>query len=210
LSTTDHIRYSTTQGTNALVERKGPRLGLILTGDLDAAQLQRDIQEAMGETEMIFIEVPDAEVPIADAVKCYLFNSQLISMPGRDGMALILPIEVSEMPSAKAYVDQLLASELPINHVDYLDVRQSMRNGGGPACLRLRVVLSQADRVAMAANSILDDGLLASLQTWAKKHYRDRLMPEDLGDVALMEEGFAALDDLTQILKLGSVYDFQR
>ena len=29
LLSTDYIRYSTTQGTNALVERKGPRLGLI-------------------------------------------------------------------------------------------------------------------------------------------------------------------------------------
>lgn len=34
LLSTDHIRYSTTQGTNALIERKGPRLGLILSGAL--------------------------------------------------------------------------------------------------------------------------------------------------------------------------------
>lgn len=44
LLSTDHIRYSTTQGTNALVERKGQRLGLVL-GGLDAAALQQDAQQ---------------------------------------------------------------------------------------------------------------------------------------------------------------------
>lgn len=40
LRNTAHIRYSTTQGTNALVERKGPRLGLIIGGDLTLAALR--------------------------------------------------------------------------------------------------------------------------------------------------------------------------
>lgn len=176
----------------------------------DAAQLQKDIQAAMGDVEMQFVEVPDAKVPLKDAVKSYLFNSQLISTPGDAGMRLILPIEVEETASTKAYVDELLATGGPISNADYLDVRQSMRNGGGPACLRLRVALSDEQRAAMGANSVLDDALVETLRTWAKKHYRDRLMPEDLGDPALMEECFAALDELTQILQLGSVYDFQR
>jgi succinylarginine dihydrolase len=176
----------------------------------DPGTLQHDIQAAMGEPRVQFIEVPEAEVPLQDAVKSYLFNSQLISAPADDGMRLILPIEVAETASTKAYVDALLASDGPITDADYMDVRQSMRNGGGPACLRLRVVLSAPERAAMGANSLLDDALLAVLQTWAKKHYRDRLMPEDLGDPALMEESFAALDELSQILNLGSVYDFQR
>jgi N-methylhydantoinase A/oxoprolinase/acetone carboxylase beta subunit len=42
LTSTDHIRYSTTQGTNALVERKGPRLGVILSGSLTARALRGD------------------------------------------------------------------------------------------------------------------------------------------------------------------------
>ena len=40
LLATDHIRYSTTQGTNALVQRKGPRLGLIHGGGVDAAEMR--------------------------------------------------------------------------------------------------------------------------------------------------------------------------
>ena len=45
LLSTEYIRYSTTQGTNALVERKGPRLGLILGGSLTAAALHKDEQQ---------------------------------------------------------------------------------------------------------------------------------------------------------------------
>jgi len=173
-------------------------------------QLRLDIQAAMGDTAMRFIEVAEADVPLKDAVRSYLFNSQLISAPTDDGMRLILPIEVAETPTAKVYVDKLIASGGPITAADYLDVRQSMRNGGGPACLRLRVVLSGQERAEMGANTVLDDALITVLQGWAKKHYRDRLMPDDLGDTKLMVECFAALDELTQILKLGSVYDFQR
>ncbi|UTW60090.1 N-succinylarginine dihydrolase [Kordiimonas sp. SCSIO 12603] len=176
----------------------------------DPAFLCEQIQKAMGDVEMQFVKVPAAKVPMADAVSSYLFNSQLISTPGRDGMTLILPTEVEETASTKAYVDELVASGGPISNADYMDVRQSMRNGGGPACLRLRVALSDDDIAAMGSNSIITDDLLGSLRTWVKKHYRDRVMPEDLGDVSLMEENFAALDELTQILKIGSVYDFQR
>lgn len=39
LTSTDVIRYSTTQGTNALVERKGPRLGLLCSGELNASSM---------------------------------------------------------------------------------------------------------------------------------------------------------------------------
>ncbi|NVJ68944.1 MAG: N-succinylarginine dihydrolase [Alphaproteobacteria bacterium] len=176
----------------------------------DPDQLDRDIQAAMGDVAMQFVRVTADKVPLADAVKSYLFNSQLISAPSREGMTLILPTEVAETPSTKAYVDELIASGGPIRHADYLDVRQSMRNGGGPACLRLRVALSDEDQAAMGSNSILDDALVETLRDWAKKHYRDRLAVEDLADPKLMEESFAALDELTQILKLGSVYDFQR
>jgi len=176
----------------------------------DPARVCADIQAAMGNVEMRFIEVAEADVPLSDAVGSYLFNSQLIGAPQDGGMRLVLPVEVEETPTAKACVDRVIGSGGPIVAADYLDVRQSMRNGGGPACLRLRVVLSAQERAAMGANSVLDDALMTKLQAWVKKHYRDRLMPEDLADPALMTESFAALDELTQILALGSIYDFQR
>lgn len=176
----------------------------------DPAALQRVLQEAAPEINFEFVEVPTAKVPLCDAVSSYLFNSQLISVPGEDKMRLILPVEVSETASTKAYVEDMLASNGPIGAADYLDVRQSMRNGGGPACLRLRVAVSDEQRSAMGGNAILDDALTARLQVWAQTHYRDRVAMDDLGDPKLMEECFAALDELTQILQLGSIYDFQQ
>ena len=52
LQSTDYIRYSTTQGTNALVQRKGPRLGLLVTdpaliGWLTADPVQRELLDAL-------------------------------------------------------------------------------------------------------------------------------------------------------------------
>jgi len=173
-------------------------------------KVEQDIQTAMQDVRMQFIRVLEDEVPLADAVKSYLFNSQLISVPDRKGMTLILPSEVEETSSTNAYVSKLTQSDNAISHAEILDVRQSMRNGGGPACLRLRVVLSDAELNAMGANCILNDALYDQLTVWAKKHYRDRLTGDDLGDVVLMEECFTALDELTSILHLGSVFDFQR
>ena len=84
-----------------------------------------------------------------------------------------------------------------------------MRNGGGPACLRLRVALTPAERAAIGARVFLDDALAAELDAWIRKHYRDRLAPEDLADPALLDESRRALDELTRILRLPAVYPFQ-
>ena len=176
----------------------------------DNAAMQAAIQQAMGDVEMCFIEVKDADVPLKDAIHSYLFNSQLISAPGDDGMRLILPIEVEETDSTRTYVEKLVASGGPITNYDFMDVRQSMRNGGGPACLRLRVALSDEDMAATRGTCIVTDDLISKLQAWAHRNYRDTLMPEDLGDPALYRENMTALDELTQLLGIGSVYDFQR
>ncbi len=90
------------------------------------------------------------------------------------------------------------------------DLKQSMKNGGGPACLRLRVALTDAERAAVRANVFLDDSLAASLEQWIREHYRDRLAPSDLADPLLLDESRRALDRLSQLLQLGSVYPFQR
>jgi succinylarginine dihydrolase len=155
------------------------------------------------------IEAKTADVPLPDAITSYLFNSQLVSL--NDGeMALILPTETEANPRTRAFVDAQLAANNPINRALYLDVRESMRNGGGPACLRLRVLLSDEELAAVSPGFILDDAGFSRLEAWAERHYRDRLAPDDLRDPSLMRESFAALDDLTGMLSLGSIYDFQR
>lgn len=176
----------------------------------DTAKMRAEVQKAAGDLEITFIEVAEDEVPIADAVTSYLFNSQLVSLPGEDGMTLILPIEARETETTRRYLDRLVAAGGPIARAEFLDVRQSMRNGGGPACLRLRVVLTEDELAAVSGAAILDQGLYDALTAWVGRHYRDRLAPDDLADPALMRESFQALDDLTEILKLGSIYDFQR
>lgn len=176
----------------------------------DPRALQNALRAAAGDTALAFVEVPKDKVGLKDAVSSYLFNSQLVSVPRREGMTLILPVEAKETPATADYVAELTASGGPIAHAEYLDVRQSMKNGGGPACLRLRVVLTDAERAAMRGRVLLDDALADRLEDWIKRHYRDRLAPDDLGDPALITETRAALDELTALLELGPVYDFQR
>jgi succinylarginine dihydrolase len=155
------------------------------------------------------VEAPKSEVSLEDVIASYLFNSQLLSLPGGE-MALVLPKESEENARVKAFVDETLAKNNPINRAIYMDVRESMRNGGGPACLRLRIVLSDAELAAANPNFLLDDGKFDALEAWAKKHYRDRLTPDDLRDPAFMEEALAAIDALTRLLGMGAFYDFQR
>ncbi len=155
------------------------------------------------------VEAPASAVSLADAIGSYLFNSQLLSLPGGE-MALVLPKESEENARVKAFVDETLAKNNPINRALYMDVRESMRNGGGPACLRLRIVLSDEERAAANQRFMPDDKGFDALEAWVTKHYRDRLTPDDLRDPAFMEEALGALDALTKLLGMGAFYDFQR
>jgi len=163
-----------------------------------------------GPRQPVFLEIGDAEVPVEDAVRSYLFNSQLICPP--DGsMWIVAAHECEENPRVWAAIQRLIGDgSNPIAGVKVFDLRQSMRNGGGPACLRLRVVLDPAQRAAVNAKAWIDEALYTRLAAWARKHYRDRLVLADLADPALLQESRSALDELTQILGLGSLYDFQR
>ena len=166
-----------------------------------------EIRQKMG-TNVHFIKVSTSEVSIADAVSSYLFNTQLVSLS--DGMAIIAPQECEQTPSVKAYLDKLLAQNTPIKAVHYFDVKQSMQNGGGPACLRLRVALKRHELTGVNSKTILTNELYQNLDAWIEKHYRDSLTLKDLADPQLLVECRTALDELTKIMNLGSVYDFQR
>jgi succinylarginine dihydrolase len=124
-------------------------------------------------------------------------------------MLLVAPTEVRANASVRAYVDRLLGSGGGIAELLTFDLKQSMENGGGPACLRLRVALTARERAAIGARVFLDDALAAELEDWIRRNYRDRLAAADLGDPALLEESRRALDELTRILRLPSVYPFQ-
>lgn len=158
-----------------------------------------------------FVEVPLAEVPIEDAIKSYLFNSMLVQKLGEDRLTLIAPLETQEMESTRIYCEKMVAGNGPIGAVDFVDVRQSMQNGGGPACLRLRVCLTEGEWAQVNTGQKFTPDLHSELADWVTRHYRETLDAGDLADVSLMEESFAALDELTRIMNLGSdFYPFQR
>lgn len=155
------------------------------------------------------IEVPDSRVSVADAVSTYLFNSQLLSRD--DGsMLLVLPEESRQHPGVWRYLTELVEQGGPVRELVSFDLRESMQNGGGPACLRLRVVLTPQEQQALNPAVIMNDSLFATLNRWVDRHYRDRLTQADLADPQLLREGREALDELTRLLDLGSVYAFQQ
>jgi succinylarginine dihydrolase len=165
------------------------------------------LRAAMGP-EFRTLVIREDELPLADAVATYLFNSQLL--PRSDGrFLLVAPAECRAHHPTSQMLDRLIAEDSPIGEVVTFDLRQSMRNGGGPACLRLRVPLTVDEHAAMSGNVVLDADLDAALDAWIRRHYRDRLSSTDLGDPALLDESRRALDELTQLLRLPSVYPFQ-
>jgi succinylarginine dihydrolase len=155
------------------------------------------------------LKVPARRVSLRDAVTSYLFNSQIVTVaPGR--MALIAPTDCAENPRVHAWLNELIGrGHSPLREVHYFDLKQSMRNGGGPACLRLRVVLTPTERSALPPGIFITDATHARLVAWVKKHYREKLLQSDLADPELLKETHRALDELTHILGIGSIYPFQ-
>ena len=177
---------------------------------LDQARVLAELRQKLDclGTEFVAVEVPEANVTVEEAVKSYLFNSQLLSKP-QGGMIIVVPEECRQNGRVWQYLEALVATGGPIDEVRVFDLKQSMQNGGGPACLRLRVALSEQELAAVNPRVMMDDSLYSMLTHWVDTHYRDRLAPDDLADPALLDECRRALDELTQILGLGSVYPFQ-
>ncbi|HQY89303.1 MAG TPA: N-succinylarginine dihydrolase [Tepidisphaeraceae bacterium] len=153
------------------------------------------------------IEIESDELPLADAVTSYLFNSQIVTTSSGE-MVLIAPMEANAA-KPQAAISRITGSGSPIARAEFVDVRQSMRNGGGPACLRLRVSMNDDEQRAVHQGIIFDEQLDKKLTTWITKYYREHLAPNDLGDPMLVRESRDALDELTKLLQLGSIYEFQ-
>ena len=168
------------------------------------SQLRRAV--AATDADLQALRVDTGQVPIQDAVTSYLFNSQLLTKEGGK-MALVIPQECQENRAVSRYLEGLVASGGPIDELIHFDLRQSMRNGGGPACLRLRVALTENEARAMHQGVIMTETLYHRLVQWVEKHYRDHLEPGDLADPQLALEVHAALEELTIILNLPGLYD---
>lgn len=179
---------------------------------VNARQLLNELRqkvETLCHTTMHLIEVPENRVSIQEAVNTYLFNSQLLTLPNQE-MILLAPTECQESDNVRSYLDDLMRQSHPIKAVQYINVRESMQNGGGPACLRLRIVLNDKQLQSMHAPVMLTEALYQSLKKWIHKYYRDRLTAKDLADPLLLQETRTALDELTQLIELGRFYPFQQ
>lgn len=147
------------------------------------------------------IEFSSKELHPDDAVRSYLFNSQLVTRP--DGkMTMVCPIECEEIESAHRCTQRILSEPNPVDEIKFMNLRQSMNNGGGPACLRLRVVLTESQQGKIHQGVVLTERLAEELESWINSHYRESLVPEDLRDPKLLDESFAALEALAPILQL--------
>lgn len=171
---------------------------------------QNFINALKRKTEGIYFEyisISQSELPVADAVQSYFFNAQVLQLPNH-GIVILAPTESQENARASAVLEKLVA-EKTIAAVHYLDVRESMRNGGGPACLRLRVVLSPAEAEAIKQDVVLTPEKQEQLNAWIAKHYRDRLVLDDLRDPHFIRELNEAYEALEPIIGLKGYYTAQ-
>ncbi|MCY4512390.1 MAG: N-succinylarginine dihydrolase [Bdellovibrionales bacterium] len=167
----------------------------------------KEIEQKLLPDPLFKIPVKAKDISLQEAVSSYLFNSQLLPQ-GKESWILLAPKECEDQPSIREYL-QSLPNNL-IREVCFIPIRQSMQNGGGPACLRLRVVLTEEEAGAIHPGVILNSELYEKLKHWIEKHYRDRLEPKDLLDPLLIRESREALDELSRILQLQNIYPFQQ
>ena len=159
------------------------------------------LRRALPSAEII--EVPASAISLADAIRSYLFNAQLVSLPkgggSGTGMALILPTEAQDMPAVWTWLQQMVAGNGPIRQLVPVDVRQSMANGGGPACLRLRVAADPAD---IDPRFLVDEAKLDDIAAIVAQYWPERIAPDDLADtrlIAQIEQSWLTLVDHLQL-----------
>lgn len=149
------------------------------------------------------------QLSLGEAVASYLFNSQIVTRPDRS-QCLILPAESRDLEAARRVVEAVLADQgNRITEARYIDLRESMRNGGGPACLRLRIVMTEEERQSVQGRVFLDQSLYEDLCAWVNRCYPDSLSARDLMDPDFHRNQCEILAELTEILDLGNLYPFQ-
>lgn len=174
---------------------------------LDAQNFITELKRKTEGSDFNYISISESELPVADAVQSYFFNSQVLQLAEGE-IVILAPSEARENKNAFTVLQKLEADHT-ISKVHYLDVRESMRNGGGPACLRLRVVLTEAEAAAIKQEVVFTSEKEAQLNGWITKHYRDRLSLDDLRDPNFVRELNEAYEALEPIIGLPGYYSAQ-
>ncbi len=165
----------------------------------DPVTLYGTLREKLPEVEII--EVPASAVSLADAISSYLFNAQLVTQP-EGGMALVLPTEARDNPRVWSWLQDLVAKNGPIRRLVPVEVRESMANGGGPACLRLRVV---ADPATVDPRFLANEAKLALIEGVVRQDWPEEIAPDDLGLPGLWATVRNARAALLEALDLGEL-----
>ncbi len=166
----------------------------------DADSFYEDLRRLMPSVEIV--EVPSARVSLEDAVSSYLFNAQLVSRAA--GMTLILPEEARSNAPVWRWLSEHVAGNGPIRALEIVDVRESMANGGGPACLRLRVV---ADPGTVDPRFLVDHASLDRIAGLVTEHWPETIDANAIGDAALVARIEAAHRALLEALDLVGLID---
>ncbi len=153
------------------------------------------------------IEISNDDLPLKDTVSSYLFNSQLLTK--HDGtMMLFAPIECKNNRRARAVIEHIIAAKNPIDEVNFFDITESMANGGGPACLRLRVVLTKKELQSIHQGVLLTDEIVKQLGNIIEKYYVEEFFIEKLLDKKFLLDCHYALEEIAQVLGLKGIYQF--
>ena len=178
---------------------------------LNTDELVKEIRlkfNELSQEKLHLLKITDNQLTIPEAVSTYFFNSQLVTLPN-GSMCLILPKEC-QAPKTQELIKFILSQGTPIRDFYFVDLAESMRNGGGPACLRLKVVLNEYEEQKIHQGCIVTEPLLRQLDAWINRHYRDELNLDDLRDPQLIAESRQALEELTRILHLEGLYSIQK
>ncbi len=166
----------------------------------DKDRFYADLTRMMPEVEIV--EVPADRVSLADAVSSYLFNAQLVT--AANGATLVLPQEARANAAVWRWLEEHVASNGPIRRLEVVDVRESMTNGGGPACLRLRVV---CDPATVDPRFLVDHAKLDRIATVISAHWPEAIDPADFGNPSLIAQIEHARAALLEALDLVGLID---
>jgi succinylarginine dihydrolase len=165
----------------------------------DKARFFAELRERLPSVEIV--EVPAEAVSLEDAIASYLFNAQLVTLP-EGGMALILPTEAQGVGRVWEWLEALVAGNGPIRRLIPVDVRESMANGGGPACLRLRVV---CDPATVDPRFLVDEAKLDRLAAVIASHWPESVAPDQIGALGAWPEAVRARAALLETLDLAEL-----
>jgi succinylarginine dihydrolase len=154
-----------------------------------------------------FYKVKEKEVSLKNAVSSYLFNSQILRMKDQS-MLLLCPSECEEIPSVANYLKSLLKESGPIQKVEFFNLKESMKNGGGPACLRFRLILNETELNSLPKEVFINESSYKELENIIKKRYRDKVSLKDLQDPIFALECMETLKDIALITGFKDLYNF--